>query len=64
LCLNLGFNALGLYALDDKYVSIGESLQSVEQLNECDYGTEPYNNFGLFFDFSNFLSVTSDGANF
>ena len=32
LCLNLGFNALGLYALDDKDVSIGESLQSVEQL--------------------------------
>ena len=32
LCLNFGFNALGLSAIDDKDVSIGESLQSVEQL--------------------------------
>jgi hypothetical protein len=39
LCLNFGFNALGLSAIDDKDVSIGESLQSVEQLNDCDNGT-------------------------
>jgi hypothetical protein len=63
LCLNFGFNALGLSAIDDKDVSIGESLQSFEQLNDCDNGTVACSNFGLFFDFSNFLSLTSDGAN-
>jgi hypothetical protein len=60
LCLNFGFNALGLSAIDDKDVSIGEILKSVEQLNDCDNGTAACSNFGLFFDFSNFSSVTSD----
>ena len=49
--VSYGFNALGFSAIDDKDVSIGESLQSVEQLNDCDNGTVAFSNFGLFFDF-------------
>jgi hypothetical protein len=59
--LNVGANILGLSALVDGDINLGESSQTVDQLNDCDNGTVACSNSELVPGFSNFLSVTSDG---
>ena len=51
LCLNVGVNALGLFALEDGDINLGESLQSVEQQNDCDNGTVACSNLDCALDF-------------
>ena len=63
VCLNVGANGLGLAAYEDGNINLGESLQSVEQQNDCDNGTVTCGNIGLFFGFSNLLTIASVGPN-
>jgi hypothetical protein len=63
VCLNVGANGLGLAAYEDGDINLGESLQSVEQQNDCDNGTVTCGNIGLFFGFSNLLTIASVGPN-
>ena len=61
LCLNFGFNSLGLSALEDGDINLGESSQTAGQQNDCNDGTVACSNFGRSFVFSNFLGILSDG---